>query len=259
MRRFLLAAPLFLILAACGSGGLSDPGLYIALGDSLSEGVGASDRSAAFVPLVHEGLGEGVDLMNLGHSGDTSSDLLDHGHVEQAVAEVGQRNSDDDPNNDVKLVTLEIGGNDFLRPFFLLILTGTCPLLQPALDRPACVDALGETLDDFGRNLATALDRLQEADPDLTIVVMTLYNPFSERLENIAELAEVALEGQPDGPLPEGLNDIVRGEAAERGLILGDWHPLFEGKTSEYIARDFIHPNDVGYEVMAEAILEAVR
>jgi lysophospholipase L1-like esterase len=259
MRRFLLAAPLLFVLAACGSGGLSGPGLYIALGDSLSEGVGASDPSAAFVSLVHEGLGEGVDLLNLGHSGDTSSDLLDHGHLEQAVAEVGQRNSDDDPNNDVKLVTLEIGGNDLLRLYPSLVLTGTCPLLRRALDRPQCVDALRDALDDFGRNLTTALDRLQEADPDLTIVVMTLYNPLSGRLETIVELAEVVLEGQPDGPLPEGLNDIVRGEAAERGLKLVDWHPLFEGKANEYIAGDFIHPNDVGYEVMAEAILEAVR
>ncbi len=222
MRRFLLVAPLFFILAACGSGGLSGPGLYIALGDSLSEGVGASDPSATFVSLVHEGLGEGVDLMNLGHSGDTSSDLLDHGHLEQAVAEVGQRNGDDDPNNDVRLVTLEIGGNDLLRLYPSLVLTGTCALLRRALDRPQCVDALRDALDEFGQNLATALDRLQEADP-------------------------------------EGLNDIVRGEAAERGLRLVDWHPLFEGKANEYIASDFIHPNDVGHEVMAEAILEAVR
>jgi lysophospholipase L1-like esterase len=266
MRRLLLAAPLFLILAACGSGSpraesgaVSGPGVYIALGDSLSEGVGASERSAAFVPLVHQGLGEGFDLMNLGHSGDTSSDLLDHGHVEQAAAEVSQRNGDDDPDNDVKLVTLEIGGNDLLRLASSLVLTGVCPNLEQSLDRPECLDPVRDTLDDFARNLATALDSLQEADPDLTIAVMTLYNPFSGRVESITELAEVALEGQPDGPLPEGLNDIVRGEAAERALILVDWHPLFEGKANEYISRDLVHPNDAGYEVMAEAVLAAVR
>jgi lysophospholipase L1-like esterase len=266
MRRLLLAAPLFLILAACGSGSppaesgaLSGPGVYVALGDSLSEGVGASGRSAAFVPLVHEGLGEGFELMNLGHSGDTSSDLLDHGHVEQAAAEVSQRNGDDDPDNDVKFVTLEIGGNDLLHLASSLVLTGVCPNLERSLDRPECLDPVQDTLDDLARNLATALDSLQEADPDLTIAVMTLYNPFSGRVESITDLAEVALEGQADGPLPEGLNDIVRGEAAERALILVDWHPLFEGKANEYISRDLIHPNDAGYEVMAEAVLAAVR
>jgi lysophospholipase L1-like esterase len=270
MRRFLLAAPLFFILTACGSGGapeeggLSGPGLYIALGDSLSEGVGASDRSAAFIPLVQEGLGEGLDLMNLGHSGDTSSDLLAHGHLERAAAEVGERNSDDDPNNDVKLVTLEIGGNDLLRLAPSLILTDTCTSVERALERSECVDALRETLDEFGQNLGTALDRLREADADLAIVVMTLYNPVPGRFgligtEGVSEMAEMALEGLPNTAFPEGLNDVVRREAGERGAVLVDWHPLFEGKANEYSADDFIHPNDAGYEVMAEAVLKAVR
>jgi lysophospholipase L1-like esterase len=271
MRWFLLAAPLLLILSACGSGsppeegGLSGPGLYIALGDSLSEGVGATNRdSTAFVPLVHEGLGEGFDLMNLGHSGDTSSDLLDHGQLDETVAEVVGRNSDDDPNNDVKLVTLEIGGNDLLRLAPSLILTGTCTSAERALERPQCVDALWETLDEFGRNLGMALDRLREADPDLTIVVMTLYNPVPRRFglfgsTGVSQMAEMALEGLPDTRFPEGLNDIVRGEGAERGAMLVDWHALFENKANEYIAQDFIHPNDAGHRVMAEAVLETVR
>ncbi len=264
MRRFLLAAPLFLILAACGSSSPSSPGLYIALGDSLSEGVGASDPSAAFVRLVHEGLGEGFELMNLGHSGDTSNDLLHHGHLDEAVAEVEGRKRDDDRNNDVMLVTLEIGGNDLLRLAPSLILTDTCTSVERALERPQCLDALRETLSEFGRNLGTALDRLRGADADLTIVVMTMYNPVPRRFgligtQGVLQMAEMALEGLPDTRFPEGLNDIVRGEGAERGAILVDWYALFEGKANEYIARDFIHPNDAGHEVMAEAVLEAVR
>ena len=271
MGRILLAAPLFFILAACGSssppeeGALSGPGLYIALGDSLSEGVGASDRdTTAFVPLVREGLWEGFEFMNLGHSGDTSSDLLDHGHLEQAAAEVSERNSDDDPNNDVKLVTLEMGGNDLLRHYLSRPLTIDCPPVQRSLDRPQCVDILQETLDEFGQNLGTALDRLREADAGLAIAVMTFYNPVPRRFgpigtEGISQMAEVALEGQANGPLPEGLNDIIRRETEKRGFILVDLYPLFEGKANQFIARDFIHPNDVGHEVIAEAVLSAVR
>lgn len=264
MRRFVLAAPLFFILAACGSSSPSGPGLYIALGNSLSEGVGAGDPSAAFVRLVHEGLGEGFDLMNLGHSGDTSNDLLDHGHLDEAVVEVEGRKRDDDPNNDVMLVTLEIGGNDLLGLAPSLVLTNTCTSVERALQRPQCLDALRKTLNEFGGNLGTALDRLRGADADLTIVVMTMYNPVSGRYgpigtRGINRLAEMALEGLPDTRFPEGLNDIVRGEGAERGAVLVDLYPLFEGKASQYIARDFIHPNDAGHEVMAEAVLEAVR
>ena len=63
-----------LLAAACGGGG--PRGLYIALGDSLSEGSGASDPAAtAFVPLVHQDLDEPYELLNLGHAGDTSAQL----------------------------------------------------------------------------------------------------------------------------------------------------------------------------------------
>ncbi len=256
--RAVVAAALFAFLAACGSGGA--PGLYLALGDSLSEGVGASVRgSTAFVPLVRDGLGEGTELVNLGHSGDTSADLIEHGHLDEAVRQIAARNGDGDPDNDVKLVTLEIGGNDLLALFFSLVLPGICANVEESLASELCVDALRERLDSFAPNLAAALDRLLQADPGLNIAVMTLYNPFSGGLAPADELAELALEGRPGGPFPEGLNDVIRAEAGERGLRVVDWYPLFEGRADEYIASDLIHPNDVGYRVMADAVLEAVR
>jgi lysophospholipase L1-like esterase len=259
MRPFLLAVPLIFIIVGCASDDSSDPRLYVALGDSLSEGVGASNQSAAFVPLVHADLGEEFELLNLGHSGDTSADLADHDHLDQATAEVERRNRDDDPNNDVNLVTLEIGGNDLLELTTSPLLAIICLVLEEALSNSMCVNALEDTLDRFAANLTTALARLQDADPDLTIVVMTLYNPFSGGIEAVDELAELALEGQANTPFPEGLNDIVRSEVEDRGLILVDWYPLFDGKADDYIADDLVHPNDTGYDLMAEAVLEAVR
>ena len=267
MRRLFFAALLFASLAAaCGRGGesappegVSGPGAYIALGDSLSEGVGASVRGESdFVSLVRDGLPVEFELLNLGESGDTSADLIGHGHLDTAVNEMKQRRGDDDPDNDVKLVTLEIGGNDLLNIFFDLVLPGTCPSLKEALDKPACVGALRDALDRFRPNLAEAIDHLQEADPDLPIALMTLYNPFSGGLTPIDEMAELALEGSPDTPFPDGLNDMIRAEGQAQGVILVDWYPLFEGKAGQYIYGDLIHPNDEGYRVMAGAVLDAV-
>lgn len=290
MRTLLLATPLLLLLAACGSGApgpgpsptptapqaaspqpaertpadanpAGDRFLYIALGDSLSAGRIASDPArTAFVPLVHQGLGGGFDLLNLGRSGDTSDDLLrDGGPLDRAIEEVRSRNGDDNPDNDVKLVTLEIGGNDLLNLFFELVLTGICPNLNQSLQKPECVDPLVEALDGFRANFRIALDRLREADPDLTVIVMTLYDPFSGGLRTISEIAAAALEGLPDDDrLADGVNTIIRGEAAQRDFIVVDWYPLFIGKANEYIATDLIHPNDAGHAVMAEAILDAI-
>ena len=267
--RWLSAAALFvaLLAAACGRGGesapppegVSGPGAYIALGDSLSEGVGASARGESdFVSLVWDGLPGELELLNLGESGDTSGDLIGHGHLGQAVDEVERRRDDDDPDNDVKLVTLEIGGNDLLDIFFSLVLPGTCPALGEALAKPRCVEALRNALDEYRPNLTAAIDRLQAADPDLPIALMTLYNPFSGSLQPVDEMAELALEGSADSPFPAGLNDTIREEARGQGVIIVEWYPLFEGKAGEYIANDLIHPNDEGHRVMAEAVLDAV-
>jgi lysophospholipase L1-like esterase len=276
--RFLLPAPLFALLlaAACSPSGQTvgvnyedppegddneanaRPPVYIALGDSLSEGVGAGDESYAFVSLVAEGLGEGVALHNLGHSGDTSEDLFVHGHLGDAITELRDRNGDDDPGNDVRLVTLEIGGNDLLQLYFSLVVTGACPTVQESLAKAECVDALSVTLERFEASLGAALDRLLEADPALNLLLMTIYNPFSGGFQPVDELAELALEGDT-APFEEGLNDIIRRAAAERGVTLVDWYPLFRGKANEYIYSDLIHPNDEGYRVMAEAVLAAAR
>jgi lysophospholipase L1-like esterase len=243
--------------AASAATPAADAPLYIALGDSLSHGVGATDREAtAFVPLVHQGLGRQAGLLNLGHSGDDSEELIEHGHLHTAIAEIGNRNGDADPGNDVILVTLEVGGNDLLDLYFDLVLPGTCPNLTEGLQKPECVDGLRRSLDVFTPNLRDTLSRLREADPDLLVILMTLYNPFSgSTLAAFEPIGEMSLEGLPDTPFLEGLNDLVRAEAHAANVLVADVYPQFVGKAREYIARDLIHPNDAGYRVMADAVL----
>ncbi len=236
-----------------------DAPLYIAVGDSLSAGNGASDRnSTAFVPLVRAGLGSKVALLNLGKPGDTSDDLLRGGRLEQAAGEIQRRPDDSIPGNEVRVVTLEIGGNDLLNLYSAYVLTGTCPSITEALQRPQCVQALRDALSKFGPNLHEAIARIQAADPALPVFLMTLYNPFSGGSSILDQLGELSLEGQPDSPFPEGLNDVIRQQAAATGVHLVEVYPLFKGKAYEYISQDLIHPNDKGYRVMADAVLAAM-
>ena len=120
---------------------------YIALGDSLSVGIGASNPGeAGFVSLVQQSLDESHDLINLGHGGDTSRDLIDHGHLDEAISAIEELNGDGSDENDVSLVTLEIGGNDLLRLFFSSVLTGICPDVTTSLTKAECYEPLAETL-----------------------------------------------------------------------------------------------------------------
>ena len=270
MRRLLLLLPLLVVAlaAACSDSGHSTAPVatdgsgvpvYIALGDSLSEGIGASaPGSTSFVPLVHDSLPGRYALQNLGHSGDTSQQLLDHGHLDDAIAEIEQLNGDSDADNDVRLLTLEIGGNDLLRLYSSFVITGICPDVDTLLTTPDCVDALTAALTNFEPNFAATLDTIEAAAPSLEVIVLTLYDPFSGRLPVQSAISQVALEGMAGSPFPEGLNTIIRRLVEGRNVTLVDLYPLFQGRGSELISIDFIHPNDAGYAVMAEAVIAVI-
>ena len=241
-------------------GHISGP-LYIALGDSLSAGVGASgfDPKKGFVGLVHDALPPQFALLNLGVAGFDSRELIEKGELERATTEIKDRNGDSNPDNDVRAVTLEIGGNDLLDIFFNFVLPGRCPSVAEGLQKPECVQQLRNALDNYEPNLDKILNTLQQADPQLNIFLMTLYNPFSGASPVVDELGELSLEGRPDTPFPEGLQDIIRRQAQAHGVHLVEVYPLFEGKAHEYIAGDTIHPNDTGYRVIADAVIAEMR
>jgi len=276
----LIAATAVLLLVACnggnddGAGGSRDLSatptlspkseptgpqpLYLALGDSLSAGIGASDEaSRGWVGLVNAALPE-WDLLNLGVPGDDSRELLFGGPLTEGLRQIERRATDAEPGNEVAAITLEIGGNDLLDIYFDLVIPGDCPSVIEALQRETCVTALEGALVIYRSNLAETLDRLIEAAPETPIFLMTLYNPFSGDGTTIDEIGVMALEGKEGTPFPEGMNDIIREVSAEAGVILVEWYELFLGKQSQYIASDLIHPNDVGHAVMAEAVIEAM-
>jgi lysophospholipase L1-like esterase len=236
----------------------SDGGAYIALGDSLSAGVGASSPETTFVALVRTHLGPDVELINLGHSGDTSDDLLQAGKLDEALTAITTRAEDADPSNDVRLVTLEIGGNDLLGIYFSQVQTGVCPDVETALSKPECTETLRNALDTFRPNFETMLQGLEESAPGVPLIVMTLYNPF-DFLGELGELGVLSLDGLAGTAFPEGLNDIIREVAAEHGVPVADVYSAFKGRTASLLFSDFIHPNDAGYRVMADAFIDQIE
>lgn len=236
-----------------------DDPLYIALGDSLSYGVSASDPDrTSFVALVHQGFTTDIGLLNLGVPGHTSEDLLNEGELDRAIAEITARLEDGIEGNEVEVVTLEIGGNDLLNIYFDFVLTETCVSVEQALDEPECVQALEDALAGLESNLDQILARLRQADPDLPIFLMTLYNPFSGRDPDIARVGDLALEGEDGTPFPTGINDIIRDTGPRYDAVMVELFPLFEGQARELVSFDLIHPNDDGYAVIAAELLAAM-
>ena len=230
--------------------------LYMAFGDSLSVGVGASDEPGrGWVGLVSAALPE-WDLSNLGVSGDDSLELLFGGPLDEGLRLITLRATDAEPGNEVGAITLEIGGNDLLDIFFDLVIPGDCPSVVESLQRQACVEALESALTAYQSNLTQTLVGLAEAAPDTPVFLMTIYNPFSGGSSVLDEMGVLSLEGQDGTEFPQGLNDIIREVGDEAGVTVVEWYELFLGKQSQYIAQDLIHPNDTGHAVMAAAVTE---
>jgi lysophospholipase L1-like esterase len=262
MHRF-FAGFSFLIFAALGTAETCNVpvipppptgGMYVALGDSLSAGVGSSDaNSTAFVPLVHQAFPQ-YTLVNLGRSGDKSADLLAEGRLDAAVALIGVVNNDEDLNNDVRLITLEIGGNDLLALYASLVLTGMCVDVD-SVTRSECGDPLREVQATYRDNLDEALAQLEDAGPAIPVRLLTLYNPIGH-FPGVGALADLAIEGDPATAFPDGMNDIIRDvAAAHANVTVVDIFPAFQGRSQDLVGRDLIHPNDDGYRAMADAVL----
>jgi acyl-CoA thioesterase I len=243
-------------------------GTYLALGDSLAVGVGATaPADFGYVGRLFASLrGDDDDaplrtvaLRNLAVGGETSESMIAGGQLAAAVQAI---TAAEPP---VALVTLDIGGNDLLR----LLATETC---QSAPLAQECLALLAGALESFEANyrrivgdVATALD---EHAPDARLAVMTYFNPFSgtdAAYEAAAELALLGTDGRVDcdavSDQARGMNDIIACVGEELNATPVDIGPAFRGLGLEltHIGAEDIHANDRGYEVIAEAFLDALR
>ncbi len=236
--------------------------LYVALGDSLAVGVGSSDPpTLGYVPLFQEHLKDlladpKLGLLNVGHGGDTSTTLISHGHLDDALDELEARNGDKKSRNDVEAVSIDIGGNDI---FGLLFVCGGGLT-------PACLAAITGTFATFSFNFDLILGELRAAaGPDTSIIAMTYYNslvnpgcPFSP----LAPLADIVLEGGIPVLVPIGLNDLIRSIAADHDALVADLvpggaFPALLGPSE--IQPDCLHANDDGYEIVADEFKDAFK
>jgi lysophospholipase L1-like esterase len=251
---------------------------YLTLGDSLAVGVGASDpATAGYVPQIHAYLQDALDpgnahpapldsvpdafnrkllrLNDLGvggpgapPGGETTGSMISGGQLTAAVAELSAHNGNAALVDDVRVVTLTIGGND---TFAVVPACSGGP-------SPGCVAAVGAMLGTFTANFNFILGEIRSAaGPDTTIIVMTYPNtlvnpgcPFS----SLAPLGDAILEGAPSLGLATGLNDIIRATAAAYGAEVAEAYGRLGASD---LQPDCRHPNDSGYQIIADEFIAA--
>ncbi len=272
-RRLWFVCGLVAVLSAPVTPAIADPAarapatqLHLALGDSVAAGVGASDPTdTGYVPVLYDTFRDELDcwprlarrcrrlhLRNVAQGGATTVSLIAE-QLPAAVRLLERRNGDRRPGNDVRVVTVTIGGNDVFGP-----VVDACATISVA---PGCAATIAAQLQQVATNLPLLLTALVEAaGDDATVAVMTYYNPLRAcDLAALAPLADVVLEGTQFGTETSlaGLNGIIEQSAAATGAVVVDTYGKL-GFDDFVGGKDCLHPDDSGHRVIADLFAEAV-
>jgi lysophospholipase L1-like esterase len=268
----LTAAGMLLTIAVMGwTGGVSayqaTPDYYLAVGDSVAVGQGASvpERFGyaglfnQFYQADHPGE-EG--LANVAVPGETSASFLS-GQMARALETIN------DPDTEIKVVTLTLGISDLLPVF----------RTEPCASDPggaACQKAVATARTTFVNNYLSILAQLNLAlaqDPgEGRVLVTTYYNPFDgtdNPLEGPVDAALLGNDGtvnfdcaaDPEEPNKLGFNDIIACSGGTLGAEIIDVYPLFNDAAPAltHIAEGDIHPNNDGYRAIADAVIATYK
>jgi lysophospholipase L1-like esterase len=260
-------------LGALAPSALAANPVQLSLGDSWGAGVGsAAPATGGYVPRLNEALREGfscspsgkpkpnqgckrLELVNLSVGGATTPSLI-AGQLPQAQQILAERNGNQNPRDDVEVVTVSIGGNDVFGP---VVAACTPPLGGPG---PACFGTIGAELAAYQADLASLLGSLRgAAGADARIVLGTYDNAIVGSCPIAAvpggtALGAGVLEGFGPGPLANGLHDVMRAVAPAFGVeiaeVFGDLDPNADW------TGDCLHPNDAGNQKVANAFADVL-
>ena len=223
---------------------------YVAIGDSLTKGVGDSTNQGGFVPLLAQSLTNETGLefkaINYGVSGNTSGQILSRMQEKKEIRKDLKQ---------AQLLTITVGGNDLRKA----ILEDTSNL---NLDR---FEKASKT---YEKNLKQIIELARKDNPDLPIYVVGIYNPLYLNFPDLTDLQTLvdqwnqrteetlsAYKGVYFVPINDLLYKGIDGQSGVTESELGK-----ETVTNDALYdEDSFHPNQTGYEIMKEAVLEKIH
>lgn len=217
----------------------------VAIGDSLTEGVGDSLSIGGYVPRVAEMMEENdavsqVTTQNFGVAGNTSEQILERvktlPEIENAVEKA-------------EIVVLTVGGNDVIKTF-------KSELLNVQLE------SFLEPLSSYQENLTHILELIQKWNPKTVVYVFGIYNPYQIYFAEITEMQLIIDEwNQSTQKITNTfsqVNYIPIDTAFTSTRVLSDSTVNKDAENAQEVYEnpylyedDLFHPNEDGYRKMA--------
>ncbi len=196
---------------------------YVALGDSLAVGVGARKGYVArYAAYIATDTGAQVDLLNLGRSGQTSSQLLYALRSDPAMRQA---------LGTAEVITFNIGIND-LGQAGEAYESGACG----GNDNQKCLRA---AVEGFKEKWDAIIAKILSLRSTKNTVIRTAGIGYTPRVDKIFE------------PYVDEVNRHIATTAANYGI---PYAQPYLGK--EYMSPDGVHPNDGGYKAIADQLRE---
>lgn len=205
----------------------------VAIGDSLTQGVGDSTDNGGYVGILEKTFNsnedsETIEIANFGKRGNRTDQLLER-----------MRNEDmTDSLSKADLVLITIGANDVMK-----VVKGNFTNLN--------YQDFVKAQQGYQERLKEIILYVEEVNPDAQIYLIGLYNPFDHYFNNIPELGQIISDYNRIS------KDVIDDYEQATFIPIKD---IFSGSEKELLwEEDHFHPNEKGYKQMAERVLEYIR
>ena len=223
---------------------------YVAIGDSLTEGVGDQTNQGGFIPLLSNAISEISDVnvvsQNFGVAGNTSTQIYKRMTKEKKIQSAIKK---------ADVITITVGGNDVMK----VIRTQLTKLTENSFEKPAQT---------YQKQLTEIFNFIRDNNPNAQVYVLGIYNPFYLNFPDITEMQDIINHwnqttqetiAQQKQMYFVPINDLLyQGVNGSKGVTTSDGevqtitnNALFE--------EDHFHPNNIGYQIMSDAVAEAYK
>lgn len=226
---------------------------FVAIGDSLTEGVGDETTSGGYVPLVASTLEEAfsinsIEIENYGVAGDRSTQILKRINEQQEIQ---------DDIASAEIISVTVGGNDLMK----VIQNNILGLSVEKFEKP------GEK---YQANLTKLLTTIRQLNSTAPIYILGIYNPYYIYFPEITEMQTIidqwntrtqAVVEQEERMYFVPINDLIyQGIISdEEASEVPDADTLNELRNNAIYEGDNFHPNYNGYQLIAKAFTNKMK
>lgn len=204
----------------------------VAVGDSLTEGVGDSTKQGGYLPYLasmleaDKGIRE-IEITNFGKKGNRTEQLsnrLNSPEISSAI-----QNAD--------MVAITIGGNDIMS------------VVKDNIFRLE-LEVFQQEKEDYVSRVEQIIKVVRQDNRDAAIVLIGVYNPFNFWFSEIEEMNKVVDEWN------EATQHLIEQHPNTLFVEIDD---IFLNNKENLLFDDHFHPNDRGYELIAKRVFEELE